>query len=40
MLDALIKEEESYIYKNLKRIKELKLEKLRHKDELEKATLL
>lgn len=38
-LDALIREEENHIWKNLIRIEELKREKLRKKDELLRRTL-
>lgn len=37
MLDALIKEEESYIWKNLAKIETLKKEKLLHKDTILKT---
>lgn len=38
-LDALIKEEESHVWKNLIRIEELKKEKLRRKDEILRRVL-
>lgn len=40
MLDALIKEEESYIWKNLAKIETLKRSKLQKKDEILKASSL
>ena len=38
-LDAIIREEESHIWKNLIRIEELKREKLRKKDEILRHSL-
>ena len=38
-LDAVIKEEESHVWKNLVKIEELKREKLRKKDELLRRNL-